>query len=113
MYKVFVGDTSSGIVQLKDMYALFMRTSTKFIKTRLGIRDWRQIMVQIVEKNVSSTSMLNSSFIRKFLEMQAVHGSTVGMLRCRRFQVGAQLRRVYSWPTEAKLGVYRGDIRYS
>lgn len=69
----------SGIVQLEDMYALFMQMSTKFIKTRLGIRDWRQIMVQFVKKNVSSTSMLSSSFIHKFLEMQAGHGSTVAL----------------------------------
>lgn len=40
----------SGIVQQEDMYALFMHMSTKFIKKRLGIRDWRQIMVQFVKK---------------------------------------------------------------
>ncbi len=62
---------SSGVVQREDMYALFMQMSTKFIKTRLGIRDCRQIMVQFVKKNVSTTSMLSSSFIHRFLEMQA------------------------------------------
>ena len=36
-------------------------------------------MVQFVKKNVSSTSMLSSSFIHKFLEMQAGHGSTVAL----------------------------------
>ncbi|CUM50831.1 unnamed protein product [Debaryomyces tyrocola] len=69
----------SGIVQLGDMYALLMQMSTKFIKTRLGIRDWRQIMVQFVKNNVSSTNVLNSSFIYKFLEMQAGNGSTVAL----------------------------------
>lgn len=67
----------SGIVQQEDMYALLMHMSTKFIKKRLGIRDWRQIMVQFVKKKVSSTSKLSSSFIYKFLEMQAGHGPSV------------------------------------
>lgn len=49
-------DVGSGIVQQEDMYALFMTMSTKFINKRLGIRDWRLIMVQFVKKNVSSNS---------------------------------------------------------
>lgn len=72
-------DIGSGIVQQEDMYALFMSMSTIFFKKRLGIRDWRQIMVQFVKKNVSSTSKLSSTFIYKFLEMQAGHGPVVAL----------------------------------
>lgn len=44
-------DISSEIVQLEEMYALFMQLSTKFIiNAKLGIRDWRQIMVQFVKR---------------------------------------------------------------
>lgn len=69
-------DIGSGIVQHEDMYASLMTMSTKFIKKRLGIR---QIMVQFVKKNVSSTSKLSSSFIYRFLEMKAGHGTTIGL----------------------------------
>ncbi|CUM55067.1 unnamed protein product [Debaryomyces fabryi] len=62
MCKVFFVDISSGIVPQEDKYTLFIQMSTKFIKTRLGIRYWRKIMVQFVKKNVSTTIML-SSFI--------------------------------------------------
>lgn len=79
MFKVFFVDISSGIVPQEDKYALFIQMSTKFIKTRLEIRGWRQIMVEFVKKNVSTTSMLSCSFIHRFLEMQAGHGSTVAL----------------------------------
>lgn len=72
-------DLGTSFVVPDYIYSLMKTLSAKCLKTQLGVRDWRQIIIQFTTKNISSTTKLSSNLIYRFLESQVGHSSVVAL----------------------------------